>query len=250
MTRGSRVARHLAAQVPALLLAWFWLAPALNPVAWALTAGAFAGGFAFCLRLGVRAAAAQAALPAVLLLALRAGLPPWSYLAAFIVCLLLFRNAIVEQVPFYRSSSPALAALSACLPQGARLLEAGCADARLALALAARRPDLDVTALENAWGAYLLARLRWCLSGRPQNVHLACRNFWKEDWGCYDTVYTFLSPAPMERVWNKFVSDGEPESMLISNTFAIPGVAPLSRQPLPGPLQVELLIWRHPHGTC
>lgn len=249
MARGKRLGRHLTAQAVALPVAWFWLAPALYPAAWAAAAGAVAAVLALLLHLGPRAALGHALAPALLILALRAGLPPGFYLAAFFACLLLFRNAIVEQVPFYRSSTPALDALDRSLPTGSRLLEAGCADARLALALARRRPDLDVTALENAWGAYLLAWLRWWLSGRPANVHLACRNFWKEDWGCYDSIYTFLSPAPMERVWHKFVRDGESESMLISNTFTIPGVEPASRWPLPGPLQLELLIWRHPHGT-
>lgn len=241
--------RHLLLQVLAGLLAWFFIAPALQPQAWAILQGLAAVALAYVWRMpGWQKFAHGLFVPAVVLLQ-QLAVPGWVYLLGLLLTLALGRNALTERVPLYRSAAEVAQQLAGYLPQGARLLEAGCGDGRLAMQLAALRPDLHIVALENAWGSYVLARLRYWLAGRPPGLVFGCRSFWKEHWGNYDAVYAFLSPAPMPRVWRKFVAEGTAASVLVSNTFMVPDVQPDSRLALGGPLQKELLIWCHPHGS-
>lgn len=240
--------RHPLLQLSACACAWVFVAPALHLLPWAALQGLFAGLFAILLRLPSWQRIAHGLFVPAAALASQAGIAPGWYLAALLLTLALGRNALVERVPLYRSAALVAERLAERLAGGASLLEAGCGDGRLALQLSQRRPDLRMRALENAVGSWLLARWRWLRAGKPTQLAFACRNFWNEDWGGYDAVYVFLSPEPMPRVWRKFVAEGRPGSLLISNTFPVPGVAPDECIPLEGPLQKELLIWRHPNG--
>ncbi|TDR73817.1 hypothetical protein DFP86_11221 [Paludibacterium purpuratum] len=231
------------------MLAWYFVAPAAHPARWAIGAGLVAVVLALVWQSrGAKAWLHGLPIPAALL-AWWAGIPPWLFLAAFLATLAFGRNAWQAQVPLYRSSREAAQALADALAPGTRLLEAGAGDGRLALWLARLRPDLQLTALENAWGSYWLACLRWRLAGRPENVRLGSDDFWGRDWGEYDAIYVFLSPAPMKRVWDKFQSQAKPGAVLISNTFAIPDVQPARCLPLSGRLQQSLLFWRAEHGA-
>jgi len=236
-------------QLSAAVLAWYFVAPAAHPVEWSALAGVLAVAASMLWKSrGVTAWMQGLPIP-VALLAWRAGIPPWVFLAAFFATLAFGRNAWQARVPLYRSSREAAEVLAGALTPGARLLEAGAGDGRLALWLARLRPDVQITALENAWGSFCLARLRWWLMGRPGNVRLRPASFWSVDWGEYDAVYVFLSPAPMQRVWEKFQLQAKPGALLISNTFSIPGAEPTRRTPLSGRLQQSLLFWRIEHGT-
>jgi hypothetical protein len=243
------IPRQASLQLLAALLAWFFIAPLLHPLHWALLQGGMVALLALALRQPWQACLLQAGFLPLLLFMAQLGLPSWSYLLAFVLTLSLSRNAWLERVPFYRSSHQAVALLAQNLACGVRVLDAGSGDARFALGLAQRRPDIEVMAMENAWGSVGLAYCRWWIAGRPDNLKLECRNFWRENWGQYDVVYVFLSPAPMSRVWDKFVQQGKAGAILISNTFEIPGAAPAQRLPLSGRLQQSLLFWRSHHGT-
>lgn len=241
--------RHLLLQLLASLAAWVFIAPGANPVGWALLQGLFAALSCAALRRPAWQCLAHALfMPAAALMS-RLHVSPFWYLAGLLALLAFGRNAALERVPLYRSGRQVAERLEALLPPGARLLEAGCGDGRLAVALAGLRPDLRVLALENAVGSWLLARLRWLGGGKPGGLVIACRSFWTENWGNHDAIYVFLSPEPMPRVWSKFLAEGRAGSLLISNTFVVPDIEPDERLPLDGPLQKELLIWRHPHGS-
>lgn len=233
----------------AAVLAWMVVAPLAQPLEWGGLAGLIA--LALSLLLGVKGVARWVCfmfLP-VAGFALSTQLPAWVYLAGLLLTLGFGRNALVERVPLYRSSEAVLDALAERLPQGARLLEAGCGDARLALALAKRRPDLHIVGVENAWLTWCWARLRRWRQGGAANVTIRFGSFWELDWGDYDAIYVFLSPEPMARLWRRFLDSAAPGSLLLSNSFAVPGAEPDETVALGGPLQQTLLIWRHPHGA-
>ncbi|OBU86965.1 class I SAM-dependent methyltransferase [Chromobacterium subtsugae] len=241
--------RHLLLQLLACVGAWVFIAPAQHLAAWAVLQGLLAALLAIVLRQpGWQRLAHGLFVPAAVAMR-QAGIPPGWYLLALLLTLALGRNALVERVPLYRSGRRVADRLASLLAADAALLEAGCGDGRLALQLARLRPDLRLRALENAVGSWLLAWLRWLRAGRPARLAVGCRSFWKEDWGSYDAIYVFLSPEPMPKVWRKFLSEGRPGSLLISNTFEVPDIQPDERIPLGGPLQKELLIWRHPNGS-
>ncbi|RXZ42766.1 SAM-dependent methyltransferase [Crenobacter cavernae] len=245
-----RLLRHALIQLAAGALAWLWVAPLAAPAAWALLAAGFAFGFALVSRVPSPGRWLHLAFWPLASLALSAGLPPWVYLVALIVTVGLGRNALHERVPFYRSNQRVAERLAELLPQGATLLEAGCGDARLALALSRLRPDLVITGVENAWLAWSWAKWRWLCAGRPANVAIRFGSLWRERWGGYQAIYVFLSPAPMPRVWQQFRQDAAPGALLISNSFTVPGVPADQTLPLGGPLQQALYLWRHSHGAC
>lgn len=249
MRSAFRLLRALVVQLVAACLAWLFVAPLTEPVRWTALAAGLAVTVAWLLRQGWRWSLAHALFWPAVAAAVAAGLPPWLYLLALVLTLAFGRNALFERVPLYRSSFEAVRALAADLPAGARLLEAGSGDGRFALALARARPDLQIRALENAWGSALVAALRWQLAGCPANLRFGCRSFWREDWSRYDIVYVFLSPSPMSEVWNKFRQQAKPGGLLVSNTFEIPGAEPCRRVALSGPLQRALLFWEADHGT-
>lgn len=203
--------RHLLLQLLACVGAWVFIAPAQHLAAWAVLQGLLAALLAIVLRQpGWQRLAHGLFVPAAVAMR-QAGIPPGWYLLALLLTLALGRNALVERVPLYRSGRRVADRLAGLLAADAALLEAGC--------------------------------------GRPARLAVGCRSFWKEDWGSYDAIYVFLSPEPMPKVWRKFLSEGRPGSLLISNTFEVPDIQPDERIPLGGPLQKELLIWRHPNGS-
>lgn len=244
-----RLLPSMLLQLVAAVAAWFFIAPMRYPTEWAVVQGLFALAGSMVLRQPGWQKIVQLLFCPVLVTMLALHLPAWGYLVAFVITFAVGRNAVVERVPLYRSSLDTVNALAELLPERAVFLEAGCGEGRLALALAAKRPDVVILGLENAWGNWLMAYLRWWLTGHPNNVKFSCRSFWKEDWGRFDAVYVFLSPEPMPRVWTKFVTEGSPDSVLISNTFLVPDVPPDSHVSLGHVLQKELLIWRCPHGA-
>lgn len=230
-------------------LAWLWFAPLTQPLAWSLLQAVLAVlvGGALGVR-GVRLVLLAAFAPA-LLLAQQWDLPAWGYALAGALCFALSRNALGERVPFYLSAHEVAVTLAGVLPTGTRLCDLGCGDARLLLALARLRPDLALTGVENAPLAYALARLRWCLAGRPAAVQLRFASLWHTPLAPFDVVYAFLSPTPMARLWHYFIASAGAHAQLVSNTFTVPGVPAAHTLPLSGPLQRELLFWRHPHAS-
>lgn len=157
--------------------------------------------------------------------ALSLGIAPAWYLAAFLLCALIYWSSFRTQVPLYLSNRLTAEAVAGLLPQGrpAMLLDLGSGTGALLRPLALLRPDCRFEGLESAPAPYALSRL---LSRRQPNVSLARGDFWKIPWADYDVVYAFLSPVPMAAVWKKACAEMRPGSLLVSNSFAIPGVEP------------------------
>ncbi|UGA38396.1 hypothetical protein JOS77_00530 [Chromobacterium haemolyticum] len=153
--------RHLGLQLLAALAAMFFVAPAVQPLGWAILQGLCAAALAIFMRLpGWQRLLHGLFVPALALMH-QAALPSWVYLLGLALTFALGRNAVLERVPLYRSSAQAAERLAELLPGRAALLEAGCCgDGRLAVWLCRLRPDLRVRALESAWGSWLLARAR------------------------------------------------------------------------------------------
>lgn len=169
--------------------------------------------------------------------------PSWIYGIAFVLTYLFNPHTLTSKIPFYLSVREVATVLARILPHGASMLEAGCADARLALAVCRARPDVMVCAVENAWGSWALAYCRWLCAGRPSNMQLLRRNFWHQDWEPFNVIYVFLSPIPMLNIWQKCCAEGSRGQILISNTFAIPKIAPQQRIALNSRLQPALYLY-------
>jgi hypothetical protein len=62
----------------------------------------------------------------------------------------------------------------------------------------------------------------------------------------FDVVYAFLSPVPMPRLWAKACEEMKEGSLLISNSFEVPGVKPARVLQLDDARRTRLLIYKVP----
>lgn len=168
--------------------------------------------------------------------------PGW-FLAAFVLLLLVFWRTDKSRVPLYLTNSATANALLKLLPATpCRVLDLGCGDGGLLLRLARARPDCQFTGIEHAPLTWLLAKLRSL--GRP-NVTIRHGNFWAAPLTQYAVVYAFLSPAPMPRLWVKACTEMAPNALLVSNSFAVPGIEPASTTAVADRRNTRLFLY-HP----
>lgn len=171
-------------------------------------------------------------------------LPPSALLGAFVLLLLLNWNSLRERVPLYLTGQQTIAELDKLLrplPAEFRYIDLGSGLAGSLYQLSRRYPKAQFVGVETAPLVFVLAWLRCLL--RP-NCQIRYRNLWQQPLAGYEVVYCFLSPAPMARVWLKARAEMQPNALLISNSFSIPGVAPTEQIELHDWRASTLLIWR------
>lgn len=188
-------------------------------------------------------AAINLLLPFAIWAALAWQLPAWIYLAAFIALLTVFWNSSGDRVPLYLSNRATWAALAELLPEkpGIRFADLGCGLGGTLVYLSARRPDGEFTGVESA---PLPALLSWLRLLARRNARLVRADLWRHDLSSYDVVYCFLSPVPMPQLHEKARREMRPGSLLISNSFEVPGAPPDETVQLGDRRRTRLLIWR------
>jgi SAM-dependent methyltransferase len=163
--------------------------------------------------------------PPILLLARGAAdtlaLPPTAFLAVFLFLLLLFWSTFRTQVPYYPSGRHVWEEVARLLPAGRplRIVDIGSGLGGLVLELARRRPDCEVSGIE-------LAPLPWLASSLRARLARSRARFLRGDYeslnfGNFDVVFAYLSPAAMAALWRKARAEMRPGSVLLSYEFAI-----------------------------
>lgn len=171
-------------------------------------------------------------------------LPAYWFLIGFISLALIFGRTYRTQVPLFLSSQQTIRALAELLPQNQPFrmvdLGSGCGGVicKLAKALPNGRYDGVETAILPCW----ISKLRAWLLHPP--CQFCWKSIWQHDLGAYDVVYAYLSPVPMPALWQKATQEMRPGSLLISNTFAVPGVTPDHRIALNDFSGSVLYVWR------
>lgn len=152
-------------------------------------------------------------------------LPPWLFLAVFLFMLVLYWSTFRTQVPYYPSGKSAWAAVAAHLPLGrqVKVIDIGSGLGGLVLDLA-RRPGVQATGIELAPLPWLASWLRARLARSP--AVFIRGDYESLDFGAYDAVFAYLSPAAMTALWRKAKREMRPGSMLMSYEFTVSEVSP------------------------
>ncbi len=158
------------------------------------------------------------------------GVHPGWYLAAFVALLLVFWRTDLSRVPLYLSNEKTATAVAALLPAGpCQAIDLGCGNGALLRTLARLRPDCRLVGIEHAPLPWLWARVV-CLG--LANCQIRYGDFWRQSLHDFALVYAFLSPTTMPRLWAKATTEMVAGALLVSNSFAVPGI------PAEGTLQV------------
>lgn len=170
-------------------------------------------------------------------------LPPALFLGLLLLLLLVYPSNLKERVPLYLSNRATWDAVLALLPEDASFsfIDLGCGDGGGLVYLAERRPLGRFVGVETAPLPFLLA---WLRTRYRTNCRVYLRSLWREDLSGYRVAYAFLSPAPMSRLWEKVKQEMKPGSLLISNSFEVPGENPDQELPVNDALESRLLVWR------
>jgi SAM-dependent methyltransferase len=169
-------------------------------------------------------------------------LPPALFLVVFLFLLGLYWSTFRTQVPFYPSGPSAWKAVEALLPAGrpVRLIDIGSGLGGLVLDLARRRPDSQFTGIELAPLPWMVSRLRARL--KRSSASFIRGDYEALDFGQYDLVFAYLSPAAMPALWNKASREMKPGTMLISYEFNIPA-KPADKTIDATPFGPALYVW-------
>lgn len=182
--------------------------------------------------------------PAIVLV-LTLQLPPNFFLAAFLILLAVYWSTFRTQVPLYLSSRKVWKALELLLPQEApgkqfTFMDLGSGIGGVLAHLAKARPDGHYSGVEAAPLPFLLSKLR--LSARPN-----CKVRWGSLWDCdlskYDVVFAYLSPVPMDELWQKARREMRPGTAFISNTFVVAEQPPQQTFTVDDMHRSTLYIW-------
>ncbi len=173
---------------------------------------------------------------------------PSVYFTAFCIIAVFNVAAWRHRVPLFLTSAAVTRALVGVLPKraGLRFMDLGCGTGSLLIDVAQALPGAGCEGIETAPLPYLVSR--WRLRAHTA-VRVAWGDFWGADFSRFDVVYAYLSPQPMTRLWQKARSEMRPGSLLISNTFAVPGVEPTYTIPVADCMRSVLYVWRM-EGHC
>jgi hypothetical protein len=171
-----------------------------------------------------------------------AGLDASWFGLAFVGMAAVFWTTYRSRVPLYLTSTRTCEAIAALLPSDRqfRFVDLGCGFGGVLATLSARFPHGVFSGCEIAPLPAGVARLRAALSGRFQAGQ---GDFWTLDVSACDVIYAFLSPAPMQALWEKVTREARPGTLFVSNSFAVPGAEPDSQVPLGG-ADRALYVWR------
>lgn len=133
--------------------------------------------------------------PVSLAVSAGASLPAWSWLLPLGLLLLIYPINAWRDAPLFPTAFNALRDLPAHvpLPEGARILDAGCGAGHGLQALHLVYPTAELHGLEWSWP------LRWVSALRCPWARVRRGDIWQADWSAYDMVYLFQRPESMTR---------------------------------------------------
>lgn len=144
-------------------------------------------------------------------------------LALFFV--LIFLPTLWTRIPFYPTHPSLIEAIAKFVPEKGpfNFVDIGSGFGGVNLSLAKQRPHGRFVGIELALLPYLVSKLRSIFTPQAKNW---LGSFWHHKLDRFDMVYAFLSPVAMEQLWEKAQKEMKPGSLLLVNSFPVPGVKP------------------------
>ena len=165
-----------------------------------------------------------------------AALPAWAWLLPLLLLLAVYPLNAWRDAPLFPTPAHALDSLPqhAPLPDGARVLDAGCGLGHGLIALRCAYPHAQLFGLEWSWPLRALCALRcpWAQVRRA--------DIWAADWSTYDMVYLFQRPESMPRAVDKARAELRAGAWLVSLEFEAQGVQSTAQSSEPGGKMVWL----------
>jgi hypothetical protein len=216
----------------------------LAPFIFALLCGTLAAVFSHLAGLERWWLIIQFAFAPALVLMLALNIPPGFFLAAFLVMLVVYWSTFRTQVPLYLSSNKVWQALETKLPATSfTFIDLGSGIGGVLTYLARAHPQGSYHGIESAPLPFLWSWLRIKFGGyRNCTVHWG--SLWDSNLSKYDVVFAYLSPVPMEELWQKAKMEMRPGSLFISNTFAVPDHPPQETLAVEDLHHSTLHLWR------
>jgi hypothetical protein len=226
-----------------------WLAAA-HGLPWDATVAGFAVGLGWMIGLAPWWLAINAVFVPALSWSLAVEIPPSWALGALVTLVVVYGRIWKSRVPLFFSSARSQEALQDVLQRAApdaatggriAFLDVGCGDARVLTRLAKLHPESRFEGVEQAYAPWLFARLRCALATGRTRVRRG--DLWTVDFGAYDVVYAYLSPAVMPELWRKARSEMRAGALLVS-AFAVPGAQPAYTIDVGDTMRTRLHAWR------
>jgi len=216
----------------------------LSILQWAILQGVVAAMISFRLKMAIWWILIHLLFMPTLTATLALSLPPFWFGIGFLLLALIFGKTFQTQVPLYLSSQAVTKALIAFLPKQRKFsfIDLGCGCGGLLKNLSHVQSNGRYYGIEAAPLPYIVSKLRNIIFA--QNCTITWGDFWSNDLAQYDVVYAYLSPVPMESLWNKARQEMQPGSIFISNSFIIPGVLPEKTLQLNDFSGSTLYMWR------
>lgn len=133
-------------------------------------------------------------------------------------------------------------------PRPGPIYELGAAWGSLAIPLARAFPERRIIAYELSTIPWLFLLLRVRVSGL-KNIEVVRRDFFRDDLGKAAVVVCYLYPRGMIRLSTKLRSELTPGTVVVSNTFALPGWAPEQTYQLTDLYRTNIYRFIVPNGS-
>jgi hypothetical protein len=180
--------------------------------------------------------------PMAVTLALNAGdMPAWPFGVAFVLLYLFFSNTARERVPLYLSNKKTTDALLSLMQQrgATRFTDLGSGLGGVVRALDGG--GRVARGVETAPMVWVMSAVLSKLTGRGRILR---QDIWSTKLGQEDLVYAFLSTEPMPALYDKARAEMRPGSLLVSNSFPVPGVEPDEVWELPDRRKTKMYLYQ------
>ena len=185
-----------------------------------------------------------AGFPLSLALSGAASVPAWAWLVPLGLLMLVYPLNAWRDAPIFPTPQDALLELPqhAPLPEGARVLDAGCGAGHGLRALRQAYPQAELHGLEWSWPLRA-----WCAVSCPW-ARVRQGDMWAADWSGYALVYLFQRPESMPRALAKARAELAAGAWLVSLEFEATGAQADAQYRAPGGRMVW--IYRAPFSNA